>query len=94
MELDALGALMLGLSADQLSAIYRTQFAVLRKYEHVMRFDSEGRQVPADIVRAYDDDPRSVGLGRYLPPFTKPDREAEMRRAYVAFEARVGAAVR
>lgn len=93
-EIDALGALMLGLSADQLCAIYRTQFAVLRKYEHYMRFDREGRQVPNDVVRAYEEDPRSADIGRYMTPFTKPDREADMRRAYAAFEARVGAAVR
>ncbi len=93
-EIDALGALMLGLTADQLCAIYRTQFAVLRKYEHVMRFDQEGRQVPADVVRAYEEDPRTELLGRYVPPFTRPDREAEMRRAYATFEARVGASAR
>ena len=44
-EIDALAALMLGLSADQLCAMYRTQFAVLRKYEHKMVFDAEGRKI-------------------------------------------------
>ena len=44
-EIDALAALMLGLSADQLCAMYRTQFAVLRKYEYKMVFDSEGRKI-------------------------------------------------
>ncbi len=44
-ELDALAALMLGLTAEQLCAMYRTQFAVLRKYEYKMVFDSEGRKI-------------------------------------------------
>jgi hypothetical protein len=44
-ELDALAAIMLGLSAEQLCAMYRTQFAVLRKYEHKMAFDAEGRKI-------------------------------------------------
>ena len=43
-ELDAISAIMLGLTADQLCAMYRTQFAVLRKYEHAMAFDAEGRK--------------------------------------------------
>ena len=44
-ELDALAALIVGLSAVQLCAIYRTQFAVLRKYEYKMVFDAEGRKI-------------------------------------------------
>jgi hypothetical protein len=44
-EIDALAALMLGLSAEQLCAMYRTQFAVLRKYEYKMVFDAEGRNI-------------------------------------------------
>jgi len=44
-ELDALAALMLGLTAEQLCGMYRTQFAVLRKYEYKMAFDAEGRKL-------------------------------------------------
>lgn len=44
-ELDAIAAIMLGLTAQQLCAMYRTQFAVLRKYEYAMAFDAEGRKV-------------------------------------------------
>lgn len=46
-ELDALAALILGLTAEQLCAMYRTQFAVLRKYEYQMVFDAEGRKICA-----------------------------------------------
>ena len=46
-EIDALAALMLGLTAEQLCAMYRTQFAVLRKYEYKTVFDAEGRKICA-----------------------------------------------
>lgn len=48
-ETDALGAVMLGLSAEQLCLIYRVQFGVLRKYEHDMWFDCEGHQIAKDF---------------------------------------------
>ena len=44
-ELDALAAIMLGLTAEQLCAMYRTQFSVLRKYEYFMLFDAQGRKI-------------------------------------------------
>ncbi len=120
-ELDALAALMLGLTAEQLCAMYRTQFAVLRKYEYKMAFDAEGRKLcgyhqsagyrqaqlqnqakagdlPKEwsnlwkLYEQYEDDPSSVDWrGRYTPPFTRPDREQEMTRAYNAFQSRLDA---
>ena len=105
-ELDALAALILGLMAEQLCAMYRTQFPVLRKYEYRMYFDAQGRKIAKDhqthgveqqtgdyeLVDAWVDDPGSVELpDRYQPPFTKPDREAEMRVAYAEFERRLAA---
>ncbi len=47
-EIDALAAVMLGLDAEQLCAMYRSQFAVLRKYEYRMVFDAEGRKIAAN----------------------------------------------
>lgn len=47
-EIDALAALMLGLTADHLALIFRAQFPVLRKYEYSMYFDSRGRKVAKD----------------------------------------------
>ncbi|WP_322778742.1 Eco57I restriction-modification methylase domain-containing protein [Frankia sp. Cas4] len=44
-EIDALAALMLGLTAEQLCLMYRAQFAVLRKYEYAMYFDAQGRKI-------------------------------------------------
>lgn len=98
-EIDALVALMLGVSADQLSAVYRTQFAVLYGYDHnEYTFDANGRIVPNPVLVAY----RKKG-GRiteeerthtnhagdtyvYELPFAPRDREADMRTAYESFE--------
>ena len=118
-ELDALAALMLGLSAEQLCSMYRAQFAVLRKYEHKMVFDAEGRKICGhhqsagyrqsqlqDQAKAgdlppkwknlwklfdeHEEDPESVDwMGHYTPPFTRPDREMEMTRAYNEFQRRI-----
>ena len=52
-ELDAIAALVLGLTAEQLCAMYRTQFAVLRKYEHKMAFDAEPKTLRLPPVRGY-----------------------------------------
>jgi hypothetical protein len=59
-EIDALSALMLGLTADHLSLIFRAQFPVLRKYEYAMYFDANGRKIAKDHqvqgVRQHKDD--------------------------------------
>jgi hypothetical protein len=47
-EIDALAAIMLGLTADHLAIIFNTQFPVLRKYEREMFFDSSGRKIAKD----------------------------------------------
>lgn len=47
-EIDAVVALLLGITDDQLVQIYRSQFPVLRKYESQMVFDSNGRQICGD----------------------------------------------
>ena len=47
-ELDALGALILGVEPNGLAAVYNSQFPVLRAYEHQMVFDANGRQLCGD----------------------------------------------
>lgn len=92
-EIDALAAVMLGITADELCAIYRTQFGVLRKYERVMQMDANGRQVPSDILKSYAKNPDKTDLTRasggvWQPPFTPVDREAEMTAAHAEFNRR------
>jgi hypothetical protein len=105
-EIDALAAIMLGLTADQLCLMYRGQFAVLRKYEYTMWFDNWGRKIakethargvnqqPDDykLLQAYfDGDDCGDLLDRYEKPFHHPDRESEMRAAYAEFTQRLSA---
>ena len=47
-ELDALGALVLGVTPQGLEAVYRSQFPVLQAYEYQMLFDANGRQLCGD----------------------------------------------
>lgn len=99
-EIDALAAIMLGLTADQLCLMYRAQFARLRKYEHNMWFDNHGYKIAKDhhargvkqqkddfkLLQAYLDGENSGDLlDRYEEPITPVDREAEMRAAYADF---------
>jgi hypothetical protein len=128
-ELDALSALALELTEEELITIYRVQFPVLRQYERENLYDQTGRLVPKgilDLANRHNIDihqplnvasfrtPAEVvsevetpGLGVtggivwedpkmeprmqrvYPPPFTKCDREADMRQAYRVFQERI-----
>ena len=128
-RLDALAALALGLTEEELVAIYRVQFPVLRQYERENLYDQAGRLVPkgvldlakkhnidlhqplnvstfkglAEIVGevetatlgiaggiAWEDPKMEPRMERiYPPPFTKCDREADMRAAYRVFQERL-----
>jgi hypothetical protein len=87
-EIDAITAIMLDITAEDLCTIYRTQFGVLRKYEKAMRFDANGRQVPNDVLKDYDKKGERADLGRYVLPFTPVDREKDMTRAHEVFAER------
>jgi hypothetical protein len=85
-ELDALAGLALGLTADQLCAMYASQFAVLRKYEYNMRFTNTGRRIAKDhqqfgfhqVKGDWEAAVEDVSLHR-------PHRETEMRAACAKF---------
>ena len=103
-EIDAIVALSLGVTADELCMIYRTQFPVMRRYDQEDRFDANGRKVPKEIVKAdakLKDGARLSAADRtwthpqsgveyvYEYPFRQLDREADMREAYARFEGDV-----
>jgi hypothetical protein len=88
-EIDALAAVMLDITAEELCAIYRTQFGVLRKYERVMQFDANGRQVPKEVLKDVERFGSRADLGRYEFPFAGVDREAEMTIAHAEFTRRL-----
>lgn len=91
---------MLGLSADELCTIYRTQFAVLYGYDrNTYLYDANGRLVPNSVLTIWrskgdaisDDERKSIHPGSgleytYELPFRALDREADMRQAYAHFE--------
>jgi hypothetical protein len=97
-ELDALAALSLGISIDELCTVYRVQFPVLNQYEREKRYDQNGRLVPPKVVKlakekeltrgsiSHPDDP-SI---EYTLPFDGCDREQDMRLAYAVFAERYG----
>ena len=104
-EIDAIVALSLGVTADELCMIYRTQFPVMRRYDQEDRFDANGRKVPKEILKADAKlkdgaqlseaertwtHPQSGVEYVYEYPFRQLDREADMREAYARFEGVVG----
>ncbi|WP_345598343.1 hypothetical protein, partial [Streptomyces marokkonensis] len=47
-ELDALVSVWLGISADQVVAVYKSRYPVLSDYESAMYFDANGRKIAAN----------------------------------------------
>jgi hypothetical protein len=95
---------MLGVTADQLCTIYRTQFGVLYGYDHWdYVYDAKGRLVPYEVLSVWHrKDEKITGAERtatnpsghtyiYELPFRLLDREADMRIAYAEFERRLAA---
>lgn len=103
-EIDALVALGLGLTADELCTVYRAQFPVLYDYERKTRlYDANGRLAPAEVLTRWRTKGNNLTTEErtatneaghtyvYEPPFRFLDREADMRQAYAEFERRLAA---
>ncbi|MFU9030053.1 Eco57I restriction-modification methylase domain-containing protein [Rhodococcus erythropolis] len=90
-EIDAIVAVMLGITSDELLTIYRTQFPVLQKYERDALYDATGRQLPGKLSSEY----RKKGFLKsadltvdgvtYQEPFVGVDREHDMTLAHKHF---------
>lgn len=100
-EIDAMVALSLGVTADELCMIYRTQFPVMRRYDQEERFDANGRKVPKDVMKLQNKlkdgeeltveqrtwtHPQSQVEYVFEYPFRQLDREADLRAAYAKYE--------
>jgi hypothetical protein len=90
-EIDAIVAIMLGITSEELLTIYRTQFPVLQKYEHEALYDSNGRQLPGRLASEYRkkrsveaEDLTADGV-TYVEPFVGADRERDMELAHKHF---------
>ncbi|WP_328393715.1 Eco57I restriction-modification methylase domain-containing protein [Nocardia sp. NBC_00416] len=92
-EIDAIVAVMLGITADELLTIYRTQFPVLQKYEREALYDTNGRQLPTKLASEYrkrgtlpTSDLTVDGI-TYEEPIRGVDREHDMQIAHAHFSA-------
>ncbi|MFC8528695.1 Eco57I restriction-modification methylase domain-containing protein [Nocardia sp. NPDC057227] len=90
-EIDAIVAVMLGISADELVGIYTSQFPVLRKYDRETLYDNQGLQLPAKIASTlrrtpspHHTDFTENGIV-YAAPFSALSREYDMRIAHGHF---------
>lgn len=90
-EIDAIVAIMLGITAGELLTIYRTQFPVLQKYERDALYDANGRQLPGKLASEYRkkgslkaEDLTIEGV-TYVEPFVGVDRERDMELAHKHF---------
>lgn len=90
-EIDAIVAIMLGITAEELTTIYRTQFPVLQKYEREALYDGHGRQLPGKLASEYrkrgslkPEDLTVDGI-TYVEPFVGVDRERDMELAHKHF---------
>ncbi len=106
-ELDALAALALGVTMDDLALVYRVQFPVLQEYERDTWYDANGRvvftvnkglpgvglarEVWERVKGAKAGDAMPKEAAKWVPPFDRCDRERDMREAYEAFRERAGA---
>ncbi|MFG2229872.1 class I SAM-dependent DNA methyltransferase [Streptomyces sp. NPDC048723] len=107
-ELDALVSAWLGITADQLVAIYKSRYPVLSDYEAEMYFDANGRKIARNhntyghgqtkdaysVLLDHLDNPVTTPPPEgYTAPFYKADRETEMRAAHAHFSARLDAEI-
>ncbi|MER7621636.1 class I SAM-dependent DNA methyltransferase [Streptomyces sp. NPDC126503] len=103
-ELDALVSVWLGITADQLVAIFKSRYPQLRDYEAKTWFDANGRKIAEnhntygygqtrqdwlDFEAHLADPANTPPPAGYVGPFYKADREAEMRAAHAHFQARL-----
>ncbi|WP_371534990.1 class I SAM-dependent DNA methyltransferase [Streptomyces sp. NBC_00466] len=105
-ETDALVAVWLGISANELVAMYRARFPVLQQYEENMWFDANGRRIakahqqhgygqPKDAWKqlgAHEHFPLEANVpDGYEGPLYRANRVKEMRAAHAEFTRRMRA---
>ncbi len=103
-EIDALVAVWLGITEEQLEAIYSARYPVLSDYEEFTWFDAAGRKMAGNWntfgtgqtkehwtqFQAYLESPdKNTPPDGYTPPFCKADRIGEYRQAHAAFTERM-----
>ncbi|MFC9851414.1 DNA methyltransferase family protein [Streptomyces prasinus] len=106
-EIDALVAVWLGVTADALAAMYKSRFPIMQEFDAVTWFDVEERRIAGvrhtygfgqtkehyEHFLAYQKKERHEPPEGYTAPFYKADREKEMREAHAHFSARLQEAI-
>ncbi|RPF44989.1 hypothetical protein EDD96_1534 [Streptomyces sp. Ag109_G2-6] len=106
-EIDALVAVWLGVSADALAAMYKARFPIMQDFDAVTWFDKSERKIAGDRYTfgfgqtkeqyeqflAHDKGERAEPPEGYAKPFYKAQREQEMRAAHAYFSARLQDAI-
>ncbi|KAB1503862.1 class I SAM-dependent DNA methyltransferase [Corynebacterium sp. 320] len=101
-EIDAMVALSLGVTLEELLMIYRTQFPVMRRYDQEDLYDVNGRKVAGDVAKLQKKlkDGEELSLAErtwthpqsgvayvFEYPFAPLDREADLTAAYEKYAA-------
>ncbi|MFF3905389.1 Eco57I restriction-modification methylase domain-containing protein [Streptomyces sp. NPDC001848] len=100
-EIDALAAVLLGVSADALTAMYQSRFPIMQDFDADTWFDANERKIAGsrhtygfgqtkedyEHLLVFNNGDRSEPPEGYTAPFYKADREAEMRAAHAHFTA-------
>ncbi|MQS07081.1 hypothetical protein FNX48_007820 [Streptomyces sp. IF17] len=106
-EIDALVAVWLGVSAEELTAMYKSRFPIMQDFDAVTWFDANGRKIAGnrytygfgqtkehyEQLQAHFKGERSEPPEGYAGPFYKAEREKEMWAAHAVFSARLQAAI-
>jgi hypothetical protein len=106
-EIDALVAVWLGVSADALIAMYKSRFPIMQDFDAVTWFDLNERKIAGNRYTygfgqtkdhyehflAFQKKERHEPPEGYTAPFYKANREKEMREAHAQFSARLQEAV-
>ncbi|MFD3736542.1 hypothetical protein [Streptomyces sp. NPDC058629] len=106
-EIDALVAVWLGVSADALVAMYKARFPIMQDFDSVTWFDANERKIAGNRYTygfgqtkehyehflAYQKKERPEPPEGYTAPFYKANREEEMREAHAHFSARLQKAI-
>lgn len=102
-EIDALVAVWLGVTADALVAMYKSRFPIMQDFDAVTWFDAGERKLAGDRYTygfgqtkehyeqflAYNKGERAEPPEGYTAPFYKANREEELRAAHAVFAERL-----